>query len=226
MSYANQETSWIQKQSSIGGALLINGAIIAGLMFTNHMVMPKPPEGETKTFDVKPKEPPLIEPVIIEPIIAKLPPIDAPIPPIPLPPTQDFTPPRPVEQNTGPIVTAGSFSGSGDIEIPKLPTAPIQKIIADPIFIAAARDPKYASRFQPEYPSALLRQELEGKVRLRFLIGADGRVKSVNILSASHPKFADAAEKQALTKWRFIPATRDGIAVEEWQSITVSFTIN
>lgn len=226
MSYASQETSWILKQSSIGGALLINGAIIAGLMFTNHMVIPKPPEGETKTFDVKPKEPPPIEPVFIEPIIAKLPPIDAPIPPIPLPPTNDFTPPRPIEPNTGPIITAGSFSGSGNIEIPNLPAPPIQKIIADPIFVGAVRDPKYASLFQPQYPGTLLRQEIEGKVRLRFLIGTDGRVKSVNILSASHPKFADAAEKQALTKWRFIPATRDGAALEEWQTITVSFTIN
>ena len=38
--------------------------------------------------------------------------------------------------------------------------------------------------------------------------------------------FAKATEKQALKAWRFKPATRDGIAVEDWQTLTVRFDIN
>ncbi len=224
MSYVTQEATWGQKQSSIGGALLINGLIIAGLALTNHVVKPNEDEVRTTFIDIKDKKEPPLEPVIIDPEPAKLPPISAPTPITPIPPSNIFVESTP-EAITAPIITAGTASGSGDVPIPTPPNI-ADPIIADPVIIGARRDPKYARNFQPEYPGALLRQDIEGKVKLRFLIGSDGRVKSVEILSASHPKFAKAAEKQALRKWRFIPATHDGVDIDEWQTITISFTIN
>jgi periplasmic protein TonB len=48
----------------------------------------------------------------------------------------------------------------------------------------------------------------------------------VQILKASDSDFAKATEKQALNSWRFKPATRDGVPVEDWQTLTVRFDIN
>ncbi len=227
MSYANQQTTWLQKQSSIGGAFIINGLLVAGLMLTNHVVQPKPEEGGTTVIDI-----PLAEkPEFIEPdITPALPPIAVPKPPISPPAKNDRYIAEVIERPVS-TVAAGTASGEDIISDFPVPIEPviepiIEPVIPDPIFIKAQKDPKYADRFQPIYPGTLLRQEIEGTVRLRFLIGVDGRVKSVNILSASHPRFAAAAEKQALRKWRFIPATRDGQAVEQWQTITVSFNLN
>jgi periplasmic protein TonB len=95
-----------------------------------------------------------------------------------------------------------------------------------PIFNAATRDSRFARSFQPDYPVGMLRQEIEGSVTVRVLVGTDGRVRQVQILSATESDFARATEKQALKAWRFKPATRDGIPVEDWQTLTVRFDIS
>jgi protein TonB len=95
-----------------------------------------------------------------------------------------------------------------------------------PIFKAALRDPRFARDFQPDYPVGKLRLEIEGSATVRVLIGADGRVRQVQVIRASDPDFAKATERQALRAWRFKPATRDGVPVEDWQTLTVRFDIN
>jgi periplasmic protein TonB len=71
-----------------------------------------------------------------------------------------------------------------------------------------------------------LRLEIEGSVTVRVLIGTDGRVRQVQVVRATDPEFAKATERQALRAWRFKPATRDGVPVEDWQTLTVRFDIN
>jgi protein TonB len=95
-----------------------------------------------------------------------------------------------------------------------------------PIFKAALRDPKFARDFQPDYPVGKLRLEIEGSATVRVLIGTDGRVRQVQVIRATDPDFAKATERQALRAWRFKPATRDGVPVEDWQTLTVRFDIN
>lgn len=145
-----------------------------------------------------------------------------------------FAPDPIIETNTptdlGPTTTSewtaiGSIgtAAGGDDEvgsalgnIPKVPT---------PIFKAALRDPRFAKDFQPDYPVGKLRLEIEGSVTVRILVGTDGRVRQVKILNATDPDFARVTEKQALRAWRFKPATRDGVLVEDWQTLTVRFDI-
>lgn len=95
----------------------------------------------------------------------------------------------------------------------------------EPVMIEASPDPRFASALQPPYPSALARQEIEGKAVIRVLIGRDGRVKAVEPVSATDPAFHDATAAQALKRWRFRPATRDGVAVESWRTMTVRFQL-
>jgi len=103
-------------------------------------------------------------------------------------------------------------------ELPRVETPP-----SPPQIVDASLDPRYASRFQPEYPPSLARNEVEGVVVVRVLIGTDGRVKAVEQVSSREPAFFAATQRQALSQWRFRPATRDGVAVESWRTMTVRF---
>ena len=97
---------------------------------------------------------------------------------------------------------------------------------ADPVITKVMRDPKYVRAFQPDYPAAMQRQEVEGRVSVKVLVGTDGRVKQVQILSATDPAFAEATRRQAMSSWRFKPATRDGVAQEEWFTTSVIFKLD
>ena len=45
-------------------------------------------------------------------------------------------------------------------------------------------------------------------------------------VSAASEAFFAATRKQALEKWRFKPATRDGIPEESWRTMSVTFVLN
>lgn len=122
---------------------------------------------------------------------------------------------------TGDAVPGGWQGDAGTQAEPRPePTPTPMPLITEPVPLpSAARD------FQPPYPSQLLRMGVEGKAVVRVLIGADGRVTQVAIIAADDPLFAEATERQALRKWRFRPATRDGQAIESWKQMTVRFEI-
>ena len=96
---------------------------------------------------------------------------------------------------------------------------------APPPLVLAKLDPRYAASFQPDYPASEQRREIEGAVRVRVLIGTDGRVKAVELVSTDSPGFFEETKRRALAKWRFKPATRGGVPEESWQVMTVRFEI-
>jgi protein TonB len=120
------------------------------------------------------------------------------------------------------VITPGTF----DPLPPILP--PFENPAESPkasVFAQALPDPRYARDFQPAYPPSMQRMEMEGTVTVRVKIGADGRVLSVEKLSAASDDFWEATREQALRKWRFRPATRDGAPVESERVMTVHFQI-
>lgn len=140
--------------------------------------------------------------------------------------------PKPVDATTSPIpatsddfatpITTGTIDGVGTMPIetilppPPLPPAP-------PVLREAAVDPRYAAALQPDYPAGERRAGNEGKVTVRVLIGTDGRVHQVERVSAASDAFFTATQRQAMSKWRFTPATRDGVPIESWRTMTVRF---
>ena len=97
--------------------------------------------------------------------------------------------------------------------------------IAKPVLVGASYDPRFNNALQPPYPASEIRSGNSGRVVLRVLIGTDGRVKQVERIAAASDAFFAAAEKQALTKWRFKPATSDGVAVEQWKTMSLRFEL-
>lgn len=131
------------------------------------------------------------------PPVASTPPLAAPIP-IPFPA---------VDTGPGPVLAD--------------PPAPP----AEPALVVAQLDKRFLGAFQPDYPARAQREGLEGVVRVRILIGIDGRVKAVELVRSDDPAFFEATKRRALAKWRFKPATRGGVAEESWTEMTVRFQI-
>ena len=94
-----------------------------------------------------------------------------------------------------------------------------------PIFIQTRLDPRYAETFKPDYPLDMRRLNKEGSVTVRVMVNEKGRVVSVELVKASEPAFFEAAKRQALGNWRFIPATRDGKAVSSDLVLTLKFRL-
>ena len=133
--------------------------------------------------------------------------------PTPLPPVSRDAPDAAVLPPYTPPV--GSGSGPVVAEDPPVP----------PPLVPARLDTRYAGAFQPDYPASEQRRGVEGAAKVRVLIGTDGRVKAVEMISADSPGFFEETKQRALSKWRFKPATRGGVAEESWQVMTVRFRL-
>jgi TonB family protein len=78
-------------------------------------------------------------------------------------------------------------------------------------------------RTMPIYPEAARGKNIEGGVLLDTVIGKDGRVLDVQLISGP-PELAPAA-MDAVKNWRFSPFTLNGAAVEVETTIEVAFRL-
>lgn len=77
----------------------------------------------------------------------------------------------------------------------------------------------------PEYPRDALRARASGNVLIRIDVGADGTPVSLEVLRSSRNRSLDRAALQAVRRWRFEPAVRDGVPVAASVQQTVSFDL-
>ncbi len=78
----------------------------------------------------------------------------------------------------------------------------------------------------PVYPYTAKRLNLSGKVKVKFLVRANGHVSEVQILSAEPEKIFNKSVIQAVSSWRFKPGKIGGQAVDTWMQTTIIFDIN
>lgn len=160
-----------------------------------------------------------------------------PPPPIETPPPPERAETIP-ERVTVPTREVPSTSSDSDYVLPMFPPPPDPGPVGTgrpidvapppvpiPVLTDAAIDMRFADDFQPPYPPGKQRLGEEGRAVLRVLIGKDGRVKRVERVSGDEA-FLDVSERQALRRWRFKPATRDGVPIESWKTMTVRFEIS
>jgi len=77
----------------------------------------------------------------------------------------------------------------------------------------ALRPPVPLHKVDPKYLPAAISERIEGKVQIAGVIRANGRVDLLRILKGVDPRLDRSAE-EALLKWEFAPAERNGIPVE------------
>jgi len=94
---------------------------------------------------------------------------------------------------------------------------------ADGVYTKVDENPAPVKTSKPVYPMQLKRDGTTGLVALTCVIDEKGEVLSVKVSRSSHPGFDNAA-MEALQKWKFKPAKKDGKAVKV--KVTIPFRFN
>ena len=81
------------------------------------------------------------------------------------------------------------------------------------------------SQVYPKYPEEARLRHWEDQVLVRYVIGTNGRVKEVTILSHAERKVFDDATVNAIKHWRFRPLMRDGQPQEVVHELTVFYKL-
>jgi TonB family protein len=77
---------------------------------------------------------------------------------------------------------------------------------------------------EPNYPLLAKEMKVQGSVVLEALIGKDGHIQNLHIVSG--PTILSSAAREAVQQWRFKPYYQSGQPVETIARITVNFTIS
>jgi periplasmic protein TonB len=122
------------------------------------------------------------------------------------------------DPNGIPTVLLGPTTGTP----PPLPPAPPTHA-RPPMRISHFEPGDLLVRVQPQYPIAAKLAHVQGPVVLQALIGRDGAIERLRLVSG-HPMLADAA-LAAVRQWRFRPYVLNNEAIEVETQITVNFTL-
>ncbi|MBK6333013.1 MAG: energy transducer TonB [Thermomonas sp.] len=107
------------------------------------------------------------------------------------------------------------------IEPPAPPPAPPAPTAPAPIADSGAPVP--VSRPPPRYPPEALRRNIGGSVRVQATVAADGSVERLDLAQSSGNRDLDRAALEAVRRWRFQPAQRNGQPVSATVIIPLEF---
>jgi protein TonB len=152
------------------------------------------------------------------------------IPPPPPPPPPKNAPPPPPPEYVPPVdISVNATTGANAIasvsNVPVVPVAPVAQVApvpqvrVAPVINAAVNCPK------PEYPSSSRRNEEEGTVQLRFLIGTEGQVLESQVEKSSGYTRLDEAARVALSRCQFKPGVLNGKAEQSWASMKYTWRL-
>jgi len=80
-------------------------------------------------------------------------------------------------------------------------------------------------RINPQYPRNELIAGVEGWVKVKFTVEADGSVSSPKIIESKPPRVFDTAAMRAIKKWKFKPKVVNGVAVTQNGTQIIEFKI-
>jgi protein TonB len=90
--------------------------------------------------------------------------------------------------------------------------------------VSALQMARLLHRVEPVYPTLARQTRISGTVELTGVIGADGRIRELRVVSG-HP-FLAAAALDAVRQWVYEPTLLNGEPVEVIAPITVNFRLN
>jgi TonB family protein len=79
-------------------------------------------------------------------------------------------------------------------------------------------------KVDPKYPPTLMNEHVEGEVVLYAIIRRDGSVDSIQLLKGVDPQL-DQNAMEAFSRWKFRPATRNGVPVELETVVHIPFRL-
>jgi len=84
--------------------------------------------------------------------------------------------------------------------------------------------PTVISKVEPEYTNEARRKNISGNVLLSLVVDKDGIPKNIKVLSPLDPGL-DQKAIESVSKWRFSPGMKNGIAVAVLAQVEVSFRL-
>jgi len=126
-------------------------------------------------------------------------------------------PPPPVPQLAPKLAVQISEDPGDLLDVPLSTQQPVMSLQGPTLETPAGHD-KAATplvRIEPKYPPAAARDGINGWVRLRFNISADGRVTDVKVLAAEPRRVFDQEAMRALKNWKYQPKLENGRAVAQ-----------
>jgi len=85
--------------------------------------------------------------------------------------------------------------------------------------------PQYGHNPPPKYPKAARKAGYQGKVLLEVLVTREGSPKEIKVRESSGYKVLDEAAVEAVQKWKFVPAKRGEVFLEEWVWVPIRFSL-
>jgi protein TonB len=117
----------------------------------------------------------------------------------------------------------GTEDSTGEIDAPPGPatkTMPEERIYE----VHEVKAPVLLHKVAPEYPERMRGGRIAATVIVRCVIDKNGRVRNPQVIVGALPPF-NAAVVDAVQKWRYTPGSRNGIAVETYLNVTVTFAV-
>jgi len=109
------------------------------------------------------------------------------------------------------------------VEVPDT-TATVTSNASERVQMSADTEEVVNHPVKPGYPLLARQMKVQGSVILRALIGKDGMIQDLHVLSGPH--ILAAAAQDAVRQWHFKPHYEGDEAVETQAKITVNFTIS
>jgi len=83
-----------------------------------------------------------------------------------------------------------------------------------------------AKAIELDYPTDALRRGVEGWVDVAYVVTAEGKVTTINVLDSSPKKVFDTAATRALARMRYKPATQGGKSIAVSTKLRISFRLS
>lgn len=133
-------------------------------------------------------------------------------------------PAEPIAETARPAMATGA---SVPATAESTPTAPERTATGSPS--PAIFPPRYQAAHldnpAPDYPPFARRRGWQGIVKLKVRVLASGRPTDIRVQTGSGFTSLDEAAIDAVQRWRFIPAQRGNVAIDEWVLVPVEFRL-
>jgi protein TonB len=185
---------------------------------------PKPVEAPPPPAPAPAKPPPAAKPAPQKPLTQTPPP-----PPRDLPAAANAVTVEP------PTVAAPAAPAAQEPATTAPAAAPAPAPAAPPAAIAAPKpaapvvpprfDAAYLNNPRPEYPRVARRMGEHGKVVLRVYVTAAGGAEKVEVRTSSGSARLDQAAREAVERWKFVPARQGDDPVGAWVLVPITFML-
>lgn len=177
---------------------------------------PAPVEKKVVPKPVIPKTPP----------VAKKKPVEEKKPPVETVPVATAVP-QSQPQDSAPAAATANTATNATASAPSASTGQGGGTHGGGVFAASQLDGPLAaiSKAAPVYPAAAKRRNIEGWIKVKFLVDEQGQVDRVSVLEAEPEGIFDQAVLRCVSAWRFKPGTKGGVAVKALVEQTITFKL-